>query len=99
MATQPTTRRSADVGKPPRRFVRSGRPLDGDVVVASELAPTVCYAVRQVPGASQFSTSVRGEAVRLARGTAAKHAVDLWYCDGQSYFLLEHFRRDTELAS
>jgi hypothetical protein len=70
-------------------------PQDGDVVVTqeSESESEVRYTVRQLPAtAQQFGSSSREEAIRLARGFAQGHAVDLWYHEGGTFRLLEAYR-------
>ncbi len=70
-------------------------PQDGDVVVTREAHSRVHYTVRQLPGIVQFSAAVRDEAVRLAGGFGNKFAVDVWYCEGGTYRLLEAHRPQT----
>ena len=88
----------------PRRFIENTRvsepsipvdrssPQDGDVLVTREAQSRVHYTVRQLPGMVQFSAAVREEAVRLGRGFAQKHTVDVWYCEAGTYRLLEAYR-------
>ncbi len=68
-------------------------PLDGDVLITRESMSRVIFTVRQLPGGVQFSAPSREEAIRLVRGFAAKNAVDLWYCEGGTYTLVEAYRR------
>jgi hypothetical protein len=68
-------------------------PQDGDLVVTLESKSAVRFIVRQVPGVVQFSASSRDEAVRIARGLAQKHSVDLWYSEHDTCRLLEAYRR------
>jgi hypothetical protein len=63
-------------------------------VVARESNPALRYPVRQVPGVVQFAASAREEAVRLARGFAQRHAVNLWYSEDGNQRLLEAYRRE-----
>jgi hypothetical protein len=67
-------------------------PRDRDVVVSREPA-AAAHGVRQVPGDTQLTATSREEAVRLARAFARAHGVDVWYREGQTYHLLEAFRR------
>jgi hypothetical protein len=54
------------------------------------------YTVRQLPATVQrLTASSRDEAVRIARGFAQKHAVDLWYTQDGTYRLLEAYRPGT----
>ena len=71
-----------------------GLPRDGDVVVGREAHSAVTYTVRQVPGDVQFHSSVRDEAVRLARDFAQTITVDVWYSDDGMYRLLEAHRTE-----
>jgi hypothetical protein len=50
----------------------------GDLVVTRVPESASHYAVRQHPGAVQFTASPREEAIRLARGFARAHGVDAW---------------------
>jgi len=86
------TGRARRVSEPPTAI---GRSLlqDGDIVVARESRSAASYTVRQLPGVVQLSASSRDAALRLARGFAQKHAVDLWYSEGDTYKLLEAYRR------
>jgi hypothetical protein len=52
----------------------------------------VRYLVSQLPGVEQFGSSVKDEAIRLARSFAQRHAVDLWYSEDGTCALLEAFR-------
>jgi hypothetical protein len=53
----------------------------------------ISYTVCQLPSIKQqFGSSSREAAIRLARGFAQKHAVDLWYSDAGAYRLLEAYR-------
>lgn len=63
-------------------------PQAGDVVMTFESRFAVRYAVRQLPDSAQFSASTK-EAVQLARSSAEKQAVDIWYAEGESRRLLE----------
>ena len=85
-----TATRPQRVGESPP----TSRPLprDGDVVVRREALSAMTYTVRQVPGDVQFHSSVRDEAVRLARDVARKATVDVWYSDFGTYRLLEAHR-------
>lgn len=69
-------------------------PRDGDVIVARDARLGVRHTVRQHPVDVQFSASARDEALRLARGFAKVHAVDLWFSDNGSTRLLEVYRTD-----
>lgn len=79
----------------PAPLARS-EPQDGDVVVTRGSTSGVRYAVRQHPGALQFSASTRQEAVRLARGFAQTHGVDVWYNEKSLNCLLEAYRRASD---
>jgi hypothetical protein len=68
-------------------------PREGDIVVTRESKSAVAFTIRQFPGTVQLSSSSREEALRLARGLAARTAVDLWYCENAAYKLLEAYRR------
>jgi hypothetical protein len=70
-------------------------PQDGDIVVIREWKSAVRYAVRQLPGHVQLISSSPDEAVRLVRGFARTHAVDVWYSEGGSTRLLEAYRPGT----
>ena len=66
---------------------------DGDVVVTRESEAKIRFTVRQLPATvQQFGPSSRDEAIRLARGFARAHAVDLWYREGDTFKLLEKYR-------
>lgn len=67
-------------------------PQEGDVVVTRESRSAVRYTVRRFPGVVQFSASTREAAVQLARGFARKHALDIWYVEGDTCRLLEAYR-------
>jgi hypothetical protein len=67
-------------------------PQNGDVVVTREAHSRVHYTVRQYPGIVQFSTGALDDAVRLARGFARRHAVDVWYSEAGASRLLETCR-------
>lgn len=54
-------------------------PRHGDVIVARDPDPTVGFSVRLHPGAVQFTTTAREDALRIARGFAAHQRVDLWF--------------------
>ena len=75
----------------------AARPRDGDVIVSRESGAGGKYTVRQVPGNAQLHSSVRDEAIRLARGFAMKAAVDLWYIDDGSQRFLEAYRKESKL--
>ena len=74
----------------------AARPRDGDVIVRRESGAGGKYTVRQVPGDVQLHSSVRDEAIRLARGFAIKAAVDLWYIDDGPQTLLEAYRKESK---
>jgi hypothetical protein len=63
--------------------------------VTREAHSQVHYTVRQLPGIVQFSASVRDEAVQLARSFGQQHRIDVWYCEGGTYRLLEAYRPRT----
>jgi hypothetical protein len=68
-------------------------PQSGDVVVVQESHSDGRYTVRQLPATVQrLISSSRDEAVRIARGFAQKHAVDLWYSEDGTHRLLEVYR-------
>ena len=71
----------------------AARPRDGDVIVDRDSGAGGKYTVRQVPGDVQLHSSVRDEAIRLARGFAIKAGVDLWYIDDGPQTLLETYRK------
>lgn len=72
--------------------VSEATPLEGDLVVSCEARSAVRYTVRRVPGRPQFSASELDEALRLARGYALMHGVDIWYDENGSYRPLETYR-------
>jgi hypothetical protein len=76
---------------PPNRAV----PQNGDLVVARESRAVVVYTLCQVPGVVQVSTAARDEAIRLARGFAQAHGLDVWYAEDGGYRLLEVYRKST----
>lgn len=93
-----TPARSDRVGKSSSSPAQSV-PRDGDIVVTRESKCALRYTVHQVPAVSQqFGSEVRDDAVRLARGFAQAHAVDLWYREDGIYKLLEVYRRRATLA-
>jgi hypothetical protein len=69
-------------------------PQDEDVVVTRESASAGRYTVRQVPGAAQFATSTREEAITLARSFGLSRRLDVWYCENGTYRLLEAYRSE-----
>lgn len=77
-----------------RSSVLFGRPAprDGDVLVAREPASAAPYAIAQVPGLVQVSTTGRDEAIRLALSFAARQAVDVWYREDGTDYLLATYR-------
>lgn len=85
--------RAARVSGPSPIATDAGRPQDGDVIVSRGSGSELKYTVRQVPGVVQFHTSVRDDAIRLARSFAQKATVDLWYSDDGTHRLLEAHRR------
>ena len=87
--------RAARVSEP-SRIADAARPRDGDVIVSRELGAGGTYTVRQVPGDVQLHSSVRDEAIRLARGFAINAAVDLWYIDDGPQRLLEAYRKESK---
>ena len=84
---------AARVTGPSRIATDAARPRDGDVIVSRESGAGGKYTVRQVPGDVQLHSSVRDEAIRLARRFAIKAAVDLWYIDDGPQTLLEAYRK------
>jgi hypothetical protein len=79
----------------PSNVPEGPRPQDGDIVVTREAHSRVHYTVRQLPGIVQFSTSVREEAVQLARSFARQYHIDVWYWENGTYCLLEACRPRT----
>ncbi len=75
-------------------------PQDGDLVVTGDTSHSRRYAVRQLPGPVQFTTSTRNEAIRLVRGFARTRRVNIWWCaqNGTGH-LLETYRPATNLRS
>jgi hypothetical protein len=68
-------------------------PRSGDVVVVREKHSAVRYTIRQLPATvQQLGASSRDEAIRLARGFAQRHGVDLWHSEDGTYRLLEAYR-------
>jgi hypothetical protein len=52
----------------------------------------VHYTLCQFPGVVQVSTAARDEAIRLARGFAKAHGLNIWYDEDGDYRLLEVYR-------
>ena len=80
---------------PIAKLALTQEPREGDVVVTRESLPSIHYTIRQLPGIVQFSAVGRDEAVRLSKGFAQKHAVDVWYSDHGTCRLLEVYRPRT----
>ena len=70
-------------------------PETGDIVIHStgpHTEPT--WAIFAVPGPDQFACASRGEAERLARSSASRSRVDLWFSESPNAFtVLARFRR------
>ena len=54
-------------------------PLPGDVLVSRIHSSGERYQLSRVPGAGQFTFSTYETALRMARGFAMQHSVDVWY--------------------
>jgi hypothetical protein len=69
-------------------------PEIGDVVIHSTGPHTEpAYAISAVPGPDQFACASRGEAERLARSSASRSRVDLWFSESPNAFTaLARFR-------
>lgn len=72
-------------------------PQKGDVVVGRDSRRSIRFTVHQVPGVTQLSASSREAALRLARGFARIHAVDVWYRGDDGFRLLEVYRPRTDV--
>jgi hypothetical protein len=79
----------------------SGRtsPQQGDIVVTQETRAHVHYMVHQLGGSVRFGATMREDAVRLAVGFGQARAVDVWYGEAESYWLLESGRARTSMEA
>jgi hypothetical protein len=74
-----------------RDAIRGLMPRRGDVVVEHLDDAEAIYTVGSRRPKTELKAT-RPEALRTARSWAAKALVDLWYCEGPSYRLLEAYR-------
>lgn len=72
---------------------REAQPVDGDVVITCASGPDAKCSVRQVPQDPQFTVDSRAHGVKLLRNFARREVVDLWCCDTDGSYLIEHNRR------
>lgn len=75
-----------------REFFRKAQPQHGDIVVVHYPVSPIRWMVREMPDVPQFGSSSQDQALRLVRGYAQAHGVDLWSNDSGRIRLIERHR-------